>query len=450
MDGERIPGSAPPAASATPRREDPKVRTLACPSCGAPLTVRGLLQTESIACGACGSVLDLGDENLRVISVVRSKLRIQPLIPLGARGELLGDTLEVIGFLRRKVTVEGVDYEWSEYLLFNPYKGFRWLSEYKGHWTFIRTINERPTPAGSRVTYLDRQFQHFQTADASVSYVLGEFFWRVQVGEKARVDDYVSPPYILSRESTSTEVIWSLGQYLEPKVVAHAFLRGGSLATPIGVYSCQPRPFGAVAPKVYGLFGRFVIAALVLQLLVLFFSRNKLVYQGSFVYQGNAALRPTSGEASFVTDVFEVPGRTANVVVRTDADVSNSWVYLSYALINEETGNAYDFGREIGYYFGSDSDGSWSEGARRDEATLPSVPAGRYYLRIEPEGPGGVIPYTVKVYRDVPRWSLFWLALFALLLPPGLLLWRRWRFEVQRWSESDHPRVTFASFTDDD
>src|SRR5215472_7291532 len=182
MDGERPAGSSSTAVPA-PARETPKIRTLTCASCGAPLTVRGLLQTESIACGACGSVLDLTDENLQIISKFRSQLPIEPLIPLGTRGKLLGDTFEVIGYMRRKVTVEGVDYEWREYLLFNPYKGFRWLSEYNGHWTFIRAITERPRASDRRVHYLNREFQHFQTANASVTYVLGEFFWRVEVGE---------------------------------------------------------------------------------------------------------------------------------------------------------------------------------------------------------------------------------------------------------------------------
>src|ERR1051326_7943359 len=125
-------------------KEGPKVRRLACSKGGAPLTVRGLAQTESIACGACGSVLDLTDESLRIISTFEARARIRPLIPLGSRAKLFGDTLEAIGYMRRKVTVEGIDYEWAEYLLFNPYKGFRWLSEYNGHWTFIRTLVERP------------------------------------------------------------------------------------------------------------------------------------------------------------------------------------------------------------------------------------------------------------------------------------------------------------------
>ena len=72
-------------------------------------------------------------------------------------------------------------------------------------------------------------------------------------------------------------------------------------------------------------------------------------------------------------------------MVRSQATVDNSWIYLSMALINDESGVAYDFGREVSYYHGRDSDGSWSEGSTSDEAVLPSIPAGRYYLRIEPE-----------------------------------------------------------------
>jgi hypothetical protein len=396
------------------------------------------LQTETIACGGCGSVLDLSDENLHVLSTFRAKARIEPRIPLGSRGKLLGDALEVIGFLRRKVNVEGVDYEWSEYLLFNPYKGFRWLSEYNGHWTFIRTLLERPEGLYV-VSYQGRTFKHFQRANAEVTYVLGEFSWRVKVGETALVDDYVAPPYLLSREQSENEIVWSLGQYILPEVVQNAFRLEGRLPMPIGVYSCQPDPYAAAARPIYRLFGWFLAGAVILQLLVLFLAKNQLVYRGDFQFS------PSSSEKSFVTDVFEVPGHTSNVVVRTHANLSNSWLYLNLALIDESSGHAYDFGREISHYFGRDSDGSWSEGTPDDEATLPAIPAGRYYLRVEPENGGDPVSYSIGVYRDVPRWTFFVLAALALLSVPGYLFWRQRYFEIRRWAESDHPIVTFSS-----
>src|SRR5258706_15444412 len=117
MDG-KLDSTSQPSVSTLP---PPTVKAFACPGCGNSLTVRGMQQTESIVCGTCGSVIDLTDENLRIIETYQARIKFEPLIPLGTRGKLRGDYFEAIGYLRRKIEVEGVEYEWSEYLLFNPY-----------------------------------------------------------------------------------------------------------------------------------------------------------------------------------------------------------------------------------------------------------------------------------------------------------------------------------------
>jgi hypothetical protein len=171
-----------------------------------------------------------------------------------------------------------------------------------------------------------------------------------------------------------------------------------------------------------------------------FFARQERVFQEFYRFS------PSSTEASFVTPEFELQGRTSNVEVRTDADVSNQWIYLNYALINEDTGHAYDFGREVSFYSGQASDGHWSEGDQHDSVVLPSVPPGHYYLRVEPESDpnAGIIGYTVTVTRDVPVPAIYLLAFAALLVPALLFAWRTHNFEQMRWAESDHPpmRVT--------
>ena len=139
-----------------------------------------------------------------------------------------------------------------------------------------------------------------------------------------------------------------------------------------------------------------------------------------------------------MTEVFDLQGHTSNVELTTEASVSNNWIGVSYALINEDTGQAYDVGREVSYYSGRDQDGAWTEGSTRDVAVIPSVPPGRYYLRVEPDAdPGpGTIRYTVILRRDVPSFLLYGLALLALAIPPGFATWRSMSFEQARWAES--------------
>ena len=46
---------------------EPQVQTLACPHCGAPLTVRSMGRAVSIVCDRCHSILDAKDPQLRIL-----------------------------------------------------------------------------------------------------------------------------------------------------------------------------------------------------------------------------------------------------------------------------------------------------------------------------------------------------------------------------------------------
>ena len=172
-------------------------------------------------------------------------------------------------------------------------------------------------------------------------------------------------------EQTDNEITWSLGEYMEPEAIAAAFKLKKPLPAKIGVGANQPSPHMPHTLRVAGLAVLFMAIALLIQIVSVMRAENRLVYQDDFAY------KTADAEKSRVTEIFEVPGRLSNVVVRTDAAVNNGWIYLSMALINDETGAAYDFGREVGYYHGTDSGGSWTEGKQYGEATLPRVPARR-------------------------------------------------------------------------
>lgn len=425
----------------------PQAKALNCPQCGAAITLRALGHAETVVCESCHSILDAKDPNLQILQkfqVITGE--VPPLIPLGSRGKLRGTDYEVIGFQRRSITVEGIRYDWHEYVLFNPYKATHYLTEYNGHWNDISVCKELPVVNFSSVNYLGEVYRHFQTSDANTNYVLGEFPWQVRVGEHATVTDYVKPPRVLSSEKSANEVTWSLGEYMYGADIWKSFNLPGRPPEAFGVYENQPSP---ISENVKGIWSAFLAFALLLLFLMAgfdFASNKTTVFDSS--YRLNAG--EPKGEASFVTDVFELGGRTSNVQITTSASVDNSWIYLNYALINQDSGQAWDFGREVSYYHGYDSDGSWTEGSRRDTVVIPSIPAGHYYLRIEPEVDARHPPisYSVQVKRDVPVLGFFGIAFLALLLPAIAITWRSMNFERMRWAESDHPPIRIGNSED--
>jgi len=363
---------------------------------------------------------------------------VTPRIPLGTRGRFGAETYEAIGYLVRKTV--GESYTWFEYLLHNPTLGQRWLVEYHGHWVMTRAASGVPETSRGDATYQGVRYRHFLKAKAEVVAVVGEFPWTPRVGERAVVDDFVAPPRMLSREATKQETTWSTGEYVDGSAVWKAFGLAGSPPARIGVGAAQPSPYVAQSRAMFLLAVSFVAAAVLVHLLFAIFSQQRLVADITGEYRPNA---PET--AAVVSEPFDVRGRTSNVMVEISTNVANSWAYFHLSLVNESTGVAKTFGREVGFYSGRDSDGAWTEGANWDRAYLPSVVSGGYVLVVEPEGPYPVA-WRVRLTRDVPRPLWVWLAIVAMLVPPVLFLWRRAAFEARRWSESDHAPVS----TDDD
>jgi hypothetical protein len=421
------------------RNKAAAAQSLACPKCGGPLEIRAPDRTQRVACPWCGSLLD-AKRDLAVLQAL-SAVPVQPLIPLGSKGTLDGVEWSLIGFMERSVTIEGVRYPWHEYLLYQPRHGFRWLVESSGHWSFVAAANPGDvTGEGLRRSYEGRTYKHFQSARARVDAVVGEFYWAVAVGDEVETADYVGPPHMLSLEQTGEEINWSHGTYRTGREIWEAFRVPGGPPRPEGIAPHQPSPFAGRVKEIWSatLLGLGVLWILYIGFLIL---GGREVLRQSVSLPARAA--PGAPEAVLVSEPFEIP-RSGNVQVKVNAPVSNSWLYLDGALINEETGAVDEFDLEVSYYFGSDSDGSWSEGGPRGLAYVGHLPPGRYVLRLAPQWEAGKMPsgYEVAVRSRVPRFYQVLLAALALLLWPALLAWRAFRFEMQRWAESDHPMVT--------
>ncbi len=444
-----------------------KTKALYCPNCGGPIELRGFGHALTAVCPQCLSVLDASTPELKILQQIQEAQRVTPLIPLGTRGTMIGAKWDVIGFQVRDADGDS----WEEYLLFNPYKGFRYLTQYQGHWNYVTPMDylplNKPTAGRPGVLVDGRVFKHFSGAEARTSFVLGEFPWRVTVGETVVADDFVDPPTVLSSERTEKEVTWSRGEYTPGADIWKAFALPGSAPPARGVYLNQPSPHGTHTGA-WRHFFMFLGALIVLAIVVSAMSSNDQVFQHSYRFS-----TADSGEPSFVTPVFEFKGHTSGLELDISTDLSNNWAYFNLALINEDNGQAFDFGREVSYYNGVDSDGSWSEGGRSSSVYIPAVPPGHYYLRVEPEmdvptqpvpaaSPrssymtpkplpkrANVVNYTITLHHDVPNYSWFWIAALLLLIPPMFYSIRSRTFETKRWMQSDYPPITTSGGSND-
>jgi hypothetical protein len=158
---------------------------------------------------------------------------LEPQIPLGRSGTLAlgGQPLawQVVGFLER-CSIEGDErFFWREYLLYNAGEGFCFLVDAEDGWSWVRPITGAPAVTGSRADWQGVSYQRREGYPALVTWVLGEFYWRVRRDERALVTDYAAGRHRLSREQTGDEVTWSAGEVMDSAAVAAAFGLGQDL-----------------------------------------------------------------------------------------------------------------------------------------------------------------------------------------------------------------------------
>ncbi|MBI3866007.1 MAG: DUF4178 domain-containing protein [Planctomycetia bacterium] len=228
---------------------------VACPQCGGQLTLVAPDKSERVTCPSCMSLLDANQGKLKYLQTL-SQSEHHPLIPLGTSGALQGVEYTVIGFMARSVTIEGTEYFWTEYLLYQARKGFRWLINSDKHWSFAKPISAGSVKTSGKTARCDgRTFKIFQRALATVRHVLGEFYWKVEIGEEVAATDYIAPPESLSVEITrppagddatagqpaAREVNYSLATYMPHAEIEQAFGVKG-LPRPFGVAPNQPSP----------------------------------------------------------------------------------------------------------------------------------------------------------------------------------------------------------------
>ena len=431
------------------RRARVAAKALNCSQCGGPLDLNMPEQAERIFCPNCGAGHDLRAGALQYLGVQKKKKKVQPVVPLGSRGTIDGDEYVVAGFMERAVHFDR-DYFWTEYLLYNPQKSYRWLVHSDDHWSFVTPLRPGevgdPNPVGAGVAkavhYNGKRFRLFQEATARVTYVLGEFYWKVAVGEKVDTVDYIAPPFGISKEVTregAREVNYSHGRYLTPREVAEAF---GIERPPRPQMVGPMQPFPG--PSLGAPFAIMLLVLIATALGIALLKPRRTLVDKTF----DLAALPAS---SLFTEPFAVSGRD-NIVIGGSANVDNDWLFVQGDFVNTLTNSLAEFSMPIEYYHGVDQGESWSEGKRERRVFLSRPEKGSYVVRLAAQWPEGKTPpnFRLTVVEGVFRWSHFFLALAALAVPAVLALIRYARFEQERWKESAHSPFAALSSDDDD
>ena len=426
--------------SAERAAKEVSTEAMGCPKCGGTLELKAPDKTERVTCPYCMSLLDVNQGNLKFLNTLKKSPPQQDFVlQVGSKCNFQsfadGIELEIIGAMARSVTFDGVKYFWHEYLLYNSKIGFRWLVHSDNHWNFVDSVNladveVSQTFGQQSVKYSGKRYKIFQDSPARVEYVKGEFYWRVEVGNKVKAADFVAPPFMLSQETTKKEVNWSLGTYLPVKEVEKAFDIKG-LPKPWNVAPNQPFPSGNLIKYGFLLLGLLLIVGIFL--IPLTGLGTTALYQDILIQR-----LPRPGTAQIVeSQEFELKANR-NVRVTAGAPVNNSWTELNVDLINAKNNNIEAVTIPIEYYHGVTGGESWSEGGKTNDATISSVPAGKYKLRIEGAWKDWQrpMPIRVKVEQSVTRGVNFWFAFILLAIIPVITLLRKFSFESRRWSES--------------
>jgi hypothetical protein len=206
-----------------------------CPNCGAALKIT-LATTMSVVCDSCKSVVDLSKGIGPDMAHYAQLNRMEPGIPMGRTGTLpipsgaAALPWQVVGYMERMELMSAGSDEaeaWREYLLYNRTEGFAFLVDTNEGWSVVRVLTGVPETSGDSAKWYGTTYRRRWTYTSENTYVLGEFYWKVEASQQTQHQDYEGTASghraFLSREATPNETTWSAGESIPAAMVASTF-----------------------------------------------------------------------------------------------------------------------------------------------------------------------------------------------------------------------------------
>jgi Domain of unknown function (DUF4178) len=218
-----------------------KARGVECPSCGTALELK-LSTTQSIVCHNCHAVVDVSQGVGGDLQHYAQTNGSEPQIPLGSTGTLALSTRpgdkkalpwQVVGYAERCEVDTGDEEQsfWREYLLYHRTEGFAFLVDAQDGWSWTAPITGVPERAGDGVKYQGVVYRKLYDYTGMATYVLGEFYWKLERDARTYNTDYIGTGAFsarrINRERTgggdAQEIVWSAGETLSADTVLKAF-----------------------------------------------------------------------------------------------------------------------------------------------------------------------------------------------------------------------------------
>lgn len=385
----------------------------------------------SIICSLCGSISNSYFGTLERSTQEVRLSELPSILPIGSKGEIKGIPYIVINHVRKKEN--GTVYFWDEFTLFNPIYGQAYLSVYDGHWMYLKELNAQPEIKLRIVIFEGEVYDRFAKYKSKIQAASGEFLYDFDADEVPLVQEFIQPPYLLSKETLSTNITWFKGEYILPDEIKSSFKldniperKGVGMIQPfIGKF--QKRTMSTVS------FFIFVIWS-ALQFIFYFSAKEETVFSKQYF------INDANNRKEIYTSGFELSGGTSNAEIKINTNIDNNWMYSAITLVNEKTGDIYDLDLEAEYYHGYEDGSSWSEGKSWISKVVSKVPDGSYYLIVYPDKPATMnsVDLTVSVTRNVFMFSNGLIILLLLALFPTYYFFRKNSFEQKRWFNSNY------------
>ncbi|MES2892022.1 MAG: DUF4178 domain-containing protein [Bacteroidota bacterium] len=406
-----------------------------CSNCSKPILVKTFPYAQSCACESCGSFYTW-NKGAGFTKKKDNKSAAPVSIFLGSQGTIHDIQYEVVGYAQKE-ELNSHSSRWREYVLFNPTDGFAFLSEFDGHWMYVKENYNSPVifqQTEREFTFDKEPFSLYNAYNSKVIYATGEFPYNVFDNEKTRVREYISPPLVWIQERDEKEgITWFLGEHVPARDIKKGFVVN-SMPYTSGIGAVQPAGYVSRVKIIVVAF--FAVLFLMLtHSLINMGKREQVLLNKQYLFSDSIK------HLSLVTEKFELDKWSSNLRFSIRAPVYNSWFELGATLVNTQTGKEYSVEQGVEYYSGYSEGEHWSEGSDQEDAYLSKIPAGTYFLQLEATRESiseATANFSLELTYDVPSdRNLGWAVGLLLLWPLGKYWLVKWN-EERRWSNSPY------------